>query len=149
MLLKKAIVSYLQSKKLKKRNSSFIDIYKRINEELKSRKGIKGDPKKNSNCEESENASEAVTNTILASTNPSSKTGSFFGEFEAMSEEKESYFLKRKFSSASVLEVEIPSFLHDKKNASRECEKTKKEDSQKKEEVNGKLFEVFKSFRIR
>lgn len=143
MLLKKAIVSYLQSKKLKKRNSSFIDVYKRINEELKSRKETKGDLKNNSICEESENQIEAVTNTTIPSTNPTSKTASFFTESEETSEAKESCFLKRKFSSASVLEVEIPSFLHDKKNAARDCEKTKKEDSQKKEEVNGKLFQDF------
>jgi hypothetical protein len=104
-------------------------------------------PTKNSS-EENEKTNETVTNSNSALTNSSLKSVSMFGEFQEENQEAESFFLKRKVSSASVLEVEIPSFLHDKKNRARYTEKVK-EDDKEKEEVNGNFKESFNFFRIR
>ncbi len=132
----------MQSKKLKKRNSSFVEIYKRISDELKIRKGI---PVKT--LQEEFEKEEIAYKSILARSNvTSSKTVSFFSENEEKAQENEIYFLKRKISSASVLEVEIPSFLHDKKNKKNQYEKVKIEfeKEEEKEDVkecfNGKIL---------
>lgn len=139
ILLKRSIVPYLTSKKLKKRNSSFIDLYKRITQELKSRKesSLNGNKIELDDVEKQDEAHSTRSN---ARSN-SSKSVSFFHGNEEQSGENDNSFLKRKISSSSVLEIEIPSFLHDKKNgqkgAKNECSN---DDEGVNECINGKYF---------
>ena len=139
ILLKRSIVPYLTSKKLKKRNSSFIGLYKRITEELKSRQEISLNANKIT-LDDADKQDEA-NSTRTDARSDSSKTVPFLSGIEEQSRENDFLFLKRKISANSVLEIEIPSFLHDKRNrhicAKNEC-------SNENEEVNecitGKLF---------
>lgn len=87
--LRKSIIGYITSKKLKKKNQKFIDVYVRVTAELKNRK-IKTDLRNNQ-----------------------VKTNRRGPGHEVKKEETEGVFLKRKMSFNS-LELEIPSFLHDK-----------------------------------
>lgn len=74
----------------------------------------------------------------LRSNPTSTKTVSFFEETEEGKGESEKFYLKRKISTSSVLEVEIPSFLHDKKNGKFGGENLKEEDQSKNEKENVK-----------
>ena len=146
ILLKKSIVPYLTSKKLKKRNSSFIDIYKRISEELKSRLESNSNSDKRI-LEDSDKPDDALS-TKTTARSESSKTVCYFSGIDELSGESESYFLKRKISSNSVLEVEIPSFLHDIKNRQIGAKKEGlKENEGVRECISGKLY-YFIKFRI-
>jgi len=99
-MLRKSIVIYLKSKKLKKRNANFMEVYQRISDELKERKiearnlekGFDGFIKVDITRKTSSNSKDAVS---------------------ILEETKEKKLLKRKTSM--TIEVEIPSFFNDRK----------------------------------
>lgn len=108
--LRKSIVSYLRSKKLKKRNANFIDVCKRINHVLKER-----DDKKEIDAKSKEGfvKVELTDNSLdFLSFEPKKSTRTGFSEQTEELCLKET-FLKRKTSSA-FLEISIPSFFNDK-----------------------------------
>jgi hypothetical protein len=134
LMLRKSIVIYLKSKKLKKRNINFMEVYYRINEELKERKNSSYEEKKSEGFVKADTAPKRKTSaTILHSASLSN----IVNEFEEKSSENSS-FLKRKTSSAAVLEVEIPSFFNDKKEESKILQKeNEKISSPLKDSISG------------
>jgi hypothetical protein len=102
LTLRKSIAIYLKSKKLKKRNANFMEVYQRISEELKERKT-------NSNNEENGFEGFIKVDITQKTSMSSSNVISAFNK----EENPEKLFLKRKISM--TIEVEIPSFLNDKK----------------------------------
>ena len=120
----------MTSKKLKKRNSSFIDIYKRISDELKSRNETASNSSKSIIDEDK---ADEVNSTQASGQTESFKTISYFSGIDEPCGSSENYFLKRKISSSVALEVEIPSFLHDKKNRNVGAEKKSSKEKEKEE----------------
>lgn len=110
--LRNSIVGYLKSKKLKKRNANFMQVFSRINEELKKRKTIKETEGENDGTH-----SERVPKRMLSATGISTNSLDDDNEFKG--------FLKRKTSSTTVLDINIPSFLNDKKQKTS-CEEKKR-----------------------
>ncbi len=107
---------YLKSKKLKKRNANFIEVYQRINSELKERKLIFQ--------KEEVSVKEGFVKVDFSSrkTCISSDANSTFEKEEP---KRKDSLIGRKHSMN--FEVEIPSFLNDKKqNVETSSEKNKK-----------------------
>lgn len=90
IIIKKSIVGYLKSTKLKKRNANFYDVFKRISRELKKRTNP------NYKYEES-------TTTFAENNSTKSKA-------KASSSVSKISFLKKK-----SIDIDIPSFFNDKK----------------------------------
>lgn len=127
LILRSSIVSYLKSKKLKKRNANYMGVFLRINQELSLRKKI---PKFITTTDIIKNlpAKEAGTGTesklsyesfgIHKNSNCSSaKAQKLFDFFEYEKNKNKSFekkLLSRKVSQDSHLEIDIPSFLNDK-----------------------------------
>jgi hypothetical protein len=132
LTLRKSIVLYLKSKKLKKRNANFMEVYTRINEELKMRKII------NKKEEESVNFG-FIKAEISPQLRKLSSAESSIDKEELLPEGK--VLLQRKHSMA--LEVEIPSFLNDKKQRKEQKDSPKKKDEVEKPTLkacfNGKI----------
>jgi len=102
--LRKSILMYLKSKKLKKRNANFLEVYQRINSELKERKMIfqkeevsakEGFVKVDFSCRKTRSSSDANST------------------FDIEEPRRKDSLLGRKHSMN--IQVEIPSFLNDKK----------------------------------
>jgi len=132
LTLRKSILLYLKSKKLKKRNANFMDVYYRINEELKERKHIskKEEESVNSGFVKAEIASQSKLNL---------NSESHLSNDDFVQESK--IFLKRKHSMS--LEVDIPSFLNDKKQKKEISISTKNDEIEKpnlKPFLNGNLY---------
>ncbi len=106
LLIRGAVYGYLSSKKLKRRNANFKEVFERISEELADRKVL---PKRSGFHLHKKNAKFLVTN----KSQPSTKSDSDY-------ETCEKTFLKRKH----MMDIEIPSFLNDKED--RSCETLKK-----------------------
>ncbi len=120
-------MSYLKSKKLKKRNANYMGVFLRINQELALRKKI---PKfitttdiiKNLPSKESGNSTENKPNYesfgMPKNSNCSSaKAQRLFDFFEYEKNKNKSFdkkLLSRKVSQDSHIEIDIPSFLNDK-----------------------------------
>jgi hypothetical protein len=102
LALKKTVVAYLKSKKLKKRNGNFMDVYQRINDELKERKKIVIEEK------ESINSGFIKAEISQGSDDRHETTPSATSEEET----KPLTFINRKHSMP--FDVEIPSFFNDK-----------------------------------
>jgi hypothetical protein len=113
LVLRHSIYGYLKTKKLKKRNSKYMDVYIRINKELSLRNAeniSREIPKK-----EEEPIEENKTNSFSAQ-----KLFEFF-ETQKLKEEEEKLLNKKTKNSTSF---DIPNFLNDKTN---EVIKKKKE----------------------
>jgi hypothetical protein len=103
LVLRSSIYSYLKTKKLKKRNSKYMDVYIRINKELSLRNA------ENKNKEDSKKEEEPIEEI---------KTNSFsaqklFEFFETQKVKDEENLLNKKKKSAGF---DIPNFLNDKTN---------------------------------
>lgn len=108
---------YLKSKKLKKRNANFMEVFQRINEELKTRKSNVSDEQI---LEYSGIRKESFDNLSKVEIIPKRTMSSTLSvksslDCEETGTEAPVKMLKRKVSTSQVLlEVEIPSFFHDK-----------------------------------
>lgn len=128
LIIRSSILSYLKSKKLKKRNANYMGVFFRINQELSLRKKIPKfitttDIVKNLPAKEARNNSENKQNfeafgVSKNSTNFSSaKAQKLFDFFEYEKNKNNSFdkkLLNRKVSQDSHLEIDIPSFFNDK-----------------------------------
>ncbi len=104
--MRKSIVVYLKSKKLKKRNANFIEVFKRINDELNERnKKISSELKLNKEFEIFSTQSRSTQEINLPTKN-----------IRNLSENK---FLCSKWSFSSGFEV--PSFLNDRSKKNETC----------------------------
>lgn len=124
LTLRKSILVYLKSTKLKKRNANFMDAYQRINDELKERKET---------ALRKENCFYGYVKVELEQKTNSSTHDSCSNE-----DNTKKSLLKRKTSG---IEIEIPSFLNDKKQKVEVV--FKKEEIEKptfKKEINGKIY---------
>lgn len=105
LMIRKPIYAYLKSTKLKKRNANFIDVFKRINNELRERNII---PSKKPQQNILLNVSK-ITNSTKSGT--SSERESITNETLTNEKIKNDNFLGKKYS----IDISIPSFLNDKK----------------------------------
>jgi hypothetical protein len=141
LTLRQSVFQYLRSKKLKKRNANFMNVFIRINVELKARNVII--PSKN--ADEKQAGFVKVEISPKRTMSASGLPGLLNYNPEAAITTTET-FLKRKLSTNAAIEVEIPSFLNDKKQKiSNEVElKLKKKNEGEKPVfkscVNGKLY---------
>jgi hypothetical protein len=101
-VIRKAVSGYLNSKKLKRRNANFKEVYRRINQELRSR----GVTPKRSPFHLSTKKSKKMFVTIKSQ--PSTKSDSA----SSSDENSEKKILKRK----TKLNFKIPEFLNDRKD---------------------------------
>jgi hypothetical protein len=101
LALRKSVLAYLKSKKLKKRNANFMEVYQRINKELKERKIL--------TLKEEESINQGFVKVIKSVRSQASAT-----EADSPDDEEEQHFLKRKHSMS--ISLEIPSFFNDKKH---------------------------------
>merc|ERR1711957_617450 len=102
LVLRSSIYSYLKTKKLKKRNSKYMDVYIRINKELSLRNAenkSKENPKK-----EEKQVEETKTNSFSAQ--------KLFEFFETQKVKDEEILLKQKTKNSSGFD--IPNFFNDK-----------------------------------
>jgi hypothetical protein len=103
--LRKSILLYLKSKKLKKRNGNFMEVFQRINLELRRRKSGKN-----------ESDSDTISTNEQSESTP--KRSLSFKTSASLPKDcidfKDYTFLSRKSSSSSAV-LDIPSFLQDKK----------------------------------
>lgn len=121
LILRSSIISYLKSKKLKKRNANYMGVFLRINQELTLRKKI---PKfitttdiiKNLPSREIGNTSQNydVHKNLNCSSANAQKLFDFFEYEKNKNKAFEKKLLNRKFSQDSHLEIDIPSFFNDK-----------------------------------
>jgi hypothetical protein len=116
LVLRSSIYAYLNAKRLKKRNSKYMDVYIRINKELSLRKAENQDKKiqKNFDQEKSNDVNKHKTTSFSAQS-----------LFEFFEKQKNDYdkedLLKKKSKNTSTFN--FPNFLNDKKN--EEIEKKK------------------------
>lgn len=107
LVLKSSIYTYLKLKKLKKRNSKYMDVYIRINKELSLRES---QTKTKENLEK-----QYKTNEEISKEKNSFSAQKLFEFFETQkNKEKEDELLSKKIKSSS--KVDIPNFLNDKNN---------------------------------
>lgn len=125
LALRKSVLLYLKSKKLKKRNANFMEVYQRINEELKERKS---QTKKE---EESKNLG-------FVKVIQSQWTSGSNSETNSETDQESRAFLKRKHSMN--IQVEIPAFLNDKKQKNDSIAKKEEEKPSDKACVNGIFY---------
>ena len=104
LALRKSVLLYIKSKKLKKRNANFKDVYQRINQELNERKHL--------TKKEEESINQGFVKVVHTESRRSMSTSELTSAKEDSLVEAQ-HFLKRKHSLA--IEVEIPSFFNDKK----------------------------------
>ena len=133
LILRSSIYSYLKLKKLKKRNSKYMDLYIRINKELSLRNSA------NTNNENSTNKKEEQSNDAKSTKTNSFSAKSIFEFFETQkNKEKKDDLLCKKLKNSS--QIDIPNFLNDKTN-----EQIKK----KKEVIKEKEENIFKAIQIK
>jgi len=131
MILRSSIVSYLKSKKLKKRNSNYMGVFLRINQELSLRKRIPKfitttDIVKNFPAKETGSGNSDYKLNYEGFFTPknyncsSAKAQKLFDFFEYEKNRNKGFFDKKLLGNktflqdASHLEIHIPSFLNDK-----------------------------------
>jgi len=113
LMVRKHVYEYLKSTKLKKRNANFIEVFKRINKELRTRNIL---PAKQ--LKEKRNGKEIVFN-LIKKTRCSTNTDSI-----SMRSDERSSSTVEKFKNSNkdiflshknYLNIEIPNFFNDKK----------------------------------
>merc|ERR1711976_572817 len=117
LTLRKSIILYLKSKKLKKRNGNFMDVYQRISAELKERK---------SGVVEDKTNLKGYTKVEIEMDDENLRDQLSISAFNEGSTQS---FLRRKTSS---IDIHIPSFLNDKKQKKEEVQKTDTNEVDKK-----------------
>jgi hypothetical protein len=123
LTIRRAVYGYLKSKKLKKRNANFMEVFCRINRELKKRNtraGLSKAAKVGFKCEgdvfkliKSQNSLKHSIKHSAPSTNSTDSESNFTCETTVNSPEE--IFLKKKLMS----ELEIPDFFNDKKSKTK------------------------------
>jgi hypothetical protein len=106
--LRKSILLYLKSKKLKKRNGKFADVFKRINEELRRRKSCSSD------AETASQTSESCENKSIAPKRTASSSFSSSISLDNIDFKDYTFLGRKQSSSTSILNLDIPNFLNDK-----------------------------------
>lgn len=125
--LRTSILGYLKSKKLKKRNAKFMEVYIRINEELIHRKTHQ-DEVFPENDPRSFDFQGLPPKRSMSSSIPSGTS------LERLDDLKEEKLLRRKSSMNSMWELEIPSFFHDKRQKT-DTEQKNNDIKKKKDEI--------------
>jgi hypothetical protein len=125
LALRKSVLAYLKSKKLKKRNANFMEVYQRINQELKERKIL--------TLKEEESINQGFVKVIKSGRSQVSAT-----EADSPNDEEGELFLKRKHSM--TISLEIPSFFNDKKNQTESKMKKVEEKPVDKPCLTGTIF---------
>lgn len=125
LVLRSSIYSYLKTKKLKKRNSKYMDVYIRINKELT----LRSEEKENSN---SPNASSSTESTNRTSSFSAQSLYEFFDLQKK--KEKDEELLNKKIKNSS--KIDIPNFLNDK---NLEIKKKKEVIKEKEEKISNKF----------
>ncbi len=127
MILRSSIIAYLRSKRLKKRNSNYMNVYVRMNYELNLRKKNLNfssfsdaiNETEDKKMENSIKGKDTTTeeNLFIKKTNNSDLTEKkFYDSFEYCKKNSEINLLSRKLTQDSHLKIDIPSFLNDKKS---------------------------------
>jgi len=127
LIIRSSVISYLKSKKLKKRNSNYMGVFLRINQELYLRRKIpkfititdivKNLPaKENTNTSQNKQSYESfyVPKNFNCSSIKAQKLFDFFEYEKNKNNGLEKKLLSRKVSQDVHLEIDIPSFLNDK-----------------------------------
>jgi hypothetical protein len=118
--LRKSILIYLKSKKLKKRNGNFAEVYKRINEELKDRKeGKKSVVKEEKTIQKAEELETEEDSSIKKTECSNSDISEIEkkNEIEDLNFNREVDLLGKKRKGD---EISFPSFLNDKQGKKKE-----------------------------
>lgn len=109
LTIRRAVYDYLKSTKLKKRNANFIDVFRRMTEELQKRNVLPKRDKKRQNRQGKEKLFRLIKKNETTHLSDSSTSKETTSQINSVKSEK-NCFLNKKMR----INVEIPSFFNDK-----------------------------------